>query len=312
MVVALSDRHKVRFYSSTDLKKWKPLGEFGGQGSTDGGVWECPDLFALPVGGRMRWVLSVGVSGGAPAGGNGTQYFIGDFDGAAFHNAGGADTVLWADHGPDFYAAQSWSNVPPSDGRRILIGWMTNFRYAPHEPTKPWRGTQSLPRELSLVLAAAGPRLAQAPVRELSALRGEPLAAGEFAAAGQALEIEAMLDAGKDARLAVCAADDARTVIGYDAARRRVYVDRTSSRPGAPFDEEFPGTFSAPVAGDAGGMIDLRVIVDRTSVEVFADRGLSVITANTFPPPHAAGLEPGDNLKNLRAWRIETVRQTKE
>lgn len=84
MTVALSDQHKVSFYSSTDLKNWTHLSDFGPAGAT-GGAWECPDLFPLPVDGnakKTKWVLAVGTQ--SIAGGTGVQYFVGDFNGTTF------------------------------------------------------------------------------------------------------------------------------------------------------------------------------------------------------------------------------------
>jgi levanase len=86
MAVALSDQHKVSFYSSTDLRNWTHLSDFGPAGAT-GGAWECPDLFPLPVDGnpkKTKWVLVVGTNPGSIAGGSGVQYFTGDFDGTRF------------------------------------------------------------------------------------------------------------------------------------------------------------------------------------------------------------------------------------
>jgi len=132
MVVALSPQRKLRFYGSPDLKRWTPLGEFGPAGAV-GGVWECPDLFELPVDGKAektRWVLIVNLNPGAIAGGSGTQYFVGDFDGSRFTTAssGSATAALWADYGKDFYATNSFSDIPASDGRRIWLGWISNWQ----------------------------------------------------------------------------------------------------------------------------------------------------------------------------------------
>ncbi len=83
MVTVLADQHKVRFFGSADLKRWERLSDFGPAGAT-GGVWECPDLFALPVDrdpARTKWVLDVDINPGGIAGGSGGQYFIGMFDG---------------------------------------------------------------------------------------------------------------------------------------------------------------------------------------------------------------------------------------
>src|SRR5678815_5412567 len=149
MTVAKPDQRKVLFWGSPDLKNWQQLGEFGPQGETSG-IWECPDLFDLPVyrGGQKtdetRSVLVVNISGGTPAGGSGCQYFVGRFGGKTFVNDNPKDTKLWADYGADCYAAVSWSDVPKEDGRRIWLGWMTNWRYAGAEPTSPWRTAQSI------------------------------------------------------------------------------------------------------------------------------------------------------------------------
>ena len=85
MTVSLSAEHKVRFYGSDNLKAWTLLSEFGPAGAT-GGVWECPDLFELPLPGTndKRWVLVVNMNPGSVAGGSGGQYFIGRFDGTQF------------------------------------------------------------------------------------------------------------------------------------------------------------------------------------------------------------------------------------
>lgn len=84
MTISWSQQRKVRFYSSPDLKTWTHLSDFGPAGSVTG-IYECPDLIKLKVeGGGEKWVLIVNVGGGAPAGGSGGQYFVGDFDGTKF------------------------------------------------------------------------------------------------------------------------------------------------------------------------------------------------------------------------------------
>ena len=106
MVTVLSDQHKVRLFGSPDLKRWQMLSDFGPAGAT-GGVWECPDLFPLPVDGNrdeMRWVLDVDINPGGVAGGSGGQYFVGSFDGTRFVNDNSPATTLWVDYGKDFYA----------------------------------------------------------------------------------------------------------------------------------------------------------------------------------------------------------------
>ena len=76
-----------------------------------------------------------------------------------------SEAGLWLDYGKDYYAAVSWADVPRSDGRRLFLGWMSNWEYAQDVPTSPWRSAMALPRELSLRKSSAGLRLA-------SSLRG--------------------------------------------------------------------------------------------------------------------------------------------
>lgn len=307
MVVALSDQRKVRFYGSPDLKKWSLLSEFGGQGCVEG-IWECPDLFPLKLGDKMHWVLVVNVGWGGPASGMSTaQYFAGDFDGTTFHNANGKDVKLWADYGPDFYAVQTWSNVPASDGRTLSIAWMSSPRYAGDEPTNPWRGGMTLPREVSLVETKDGPRLAQTPVRELAVLREKELAPAEWPTAGDTFEVEATLDLGKSASFTI--ASDRKgfaTIVGYDADRRQVYVDRRDARQGKPFHRDFPGRYAAPIITGKDGTLPLRIFVDRSSVEVFADDGLSVLTVNTFPDPVTVGFRAPEDVQ-IKLWRLKSI-----
>ena len=120
-------------------------------------------------------MLVVNVNPGNPVGGSGTQYFTGTFDGLRFASAGDTTKTRWADYGADFYAAVSWNDVPPSDGRRVWIGWMSNWLYGQKVPTSPWRSAMSVPRAVGLRYTPGGLRLVQQPVAELASLgRGSP------------------------------------------------------------------------------------------------------------------------------------------
>lgn len=184
MVVVLPDDRAALFYRSPDLQRWAPSGRF--EAPFDGqGIWECPDLIALPVDGREQplWLFKVDVFGGHPSGGTGARWFCGHFDGHVFtrDTAGApAHEPAWADGGADFYAAQSWAHLPPPPGggapRTVWLAWMNCHRYAKLLPTHPWRGSMTLPRELALRRGAQGWQLLQRPVPELQALRGAPLA----------------------------------------------------------------------------------------------------------------------------------------
>jgi fructan beta-fructosidase len=298
MVVSLSKEQKVHFYGSPNLKNWTLLSEFGNAGVADKNVlWECPDLFELPIegqAGKKRWVLIVNINPGGVAGGSGGQYFIGTFDGKTFTNDNPADTKLFLDHGKDFYAAVSFSDIPKRDGRRIIIGWMSNWQYAGKEPTTPWRTAQSIPRELKLQQTAAGLRLVQRPIAELQMLRGnQDLVRNQkigndqnlsklFLMSGEALEIIGEFEVGKDAGAMVrLRSGPTETLVGYDAARGKMFVDRTKSG-NVDFNKNFAGMNEAPLATKRG-KVKLHIFVDRSSVEVFGNDGEAAITDRIFP-----------------------------
>lgn len=330
MIVALSDQHKVRFYSSPDLKHWKLEGEFGPKGAT-GGVWECPDLFPLRVEGDsslVKWVLEIGLNPGSVAGGSGGQYFIGNFNGKTFRPDSaittGPDDAYWVDYGKDFYAATSWSDIPESDGRRIWIGWLDNWEYAKQAPTTPWRGAQSIPRSLHLKSYPYGMRLIQQPVRELKELRGKHYHYANLeldgpnsilkkdGVEGTSYEVDAVFRAGNSDRfgLKVRKGNGQETTVGYDAINRDMYVDRTKSG-NTGFSPDFPGIQKGPLAPE-GDKIRLHIFVDRSSVEVFGNDGQTVITDTIYPDPKSRGIElfsknGKTELLSLDIWKLKSI-----
>ncbi|GAA1218059.1 glycoside hydrolase family 32 protein [Prauserella alba] len=292
MSIAVGDR--IRFYGSPNLLQWEQLSEFGANHGAHGGVWECPDLFQLPVDGdhrRGKWVLIVSINPGGPAGGSGMQYFLGDFDGTTFTADGAPGDVLWADEGADFYAAVSWSDVP--DGRRLWLGWMSNWSYAADIPTSPWRGGMSVPRELGLVSTAAGTRLAQQPVRELERVRRNRRTwKGTVSEQGGAPDTEGtVLDIAVEFRLTgatatsfgfdVFADGSHRTRIGYDVTTQELFVDRRHSGQ-TTVHTDFPAKHTVALT-PVDDVLRIRIVLDRANVQVFGDRGQAVITDLVFP-----------------------------
>lgn len=303
MVVAWPVKRQIRIYESPDLKSWKHLSDFGPAGSTTG-IWECPDLFPVGVEGspsRTSWVLVVNVGGGAPAGGSGTQYFVGNFDGTRFVLADqparkATEAALWADWGPDFYAAVSWSDIPERDGRRLWIGWMSNWTYANDVPTFPWRSAMTVPRELLLRDTPDGLRLVQTPVRETRLLRGREerlrraavteadawLAAREFPAGLAELELrlEEIPPTGVlTLRLQHGTPSETRVEADFGAGELR--IDRTRSGR-SDFNAAFPGVHTAPLRV-VDGRLNLRILVDVSAIEVFAQGGETVMTELILP-----------------------------
>ena len=271
MVLAAGDG--VRFYASRDLLAWESTGVFVPERGRPHGVWETPDLFALPVEGARghRWVLSAGATDHAPAGGSGTRYWTGGFDGATFS----ADAAArWVDHGADFYAAQSWSDV--ADGRRVWIAWMSNWMYASHVPAAAARGQLTVPRQVGLEPDGAdGWVLVQRPVDEIARHLSDPVApgAGVPLRTGAAwVRLRTHADAHGCAVVTVAAAD-AHVQVVHDPAAGTVTVDRTGA---AGIGHGFAGVHTAPVPSGRG--VDLDVVIDRSSIEVFADGGRACLT----------------------------------
>lgn len=295
MVIAAGDH--VRFYTSSNLKEWEFASEFGKEEGSHDGVWECPDLFELPVEGidEKKWVLvvSIGDNPGVPEGSR-TQYFIGHFDGKKFINDNSKETILWLDYGRDNYAGVTWSDIPEEQNRRVFIGWMSNWRYAGRTPTTSWRGAMTFPRELKLFKDEDGfIYLAQQPIAELSKLRDERLVNLEdvligpektnlSVILGDLLEIiaEFELETAEEFGIKVRKSEQKsqETIVGYDAIQKKIFIDRTRS---GDIVEE-PVRHYAPLE-TKDNRIRLHILVDRSSVEVFANDGKVVMTDLIFP-----------------------------
>lgn len=294
MVLVAGDH--VRFYKSKNLREWSLSGEFGkGEGSHDG-VWECPDLFELPIDdtGRTKWVLiiSIGDNPRCPEGSR-TQYFIGEFDGNTFINDNTADHIMWLDYGRDNYAGVSWSDIPEQDGRRVIIGWMSNWKYANETPTGSWRGAMTLPRALSLTDRDGSVSLTQMPVRETEQLRKESMRWNDVTVTPETpfwqkvkedlLEIEADIDIrfGEEVHIGLTSSGEGEIVIGYDPKNQWIFIDRSKSGI-TDFHASFASKHGARIAA-LNGKIKLHIWLDRNSVEVYADHGLVALTDQIFP-----------------------------
>lgn len=118
---------------------------------------------------ERKWVLTVSVNDGSPAGGTGMQYFVGEFDGQKFIADSNQEKGLWIDYGKDFYAGVTWNHVPKD--RRLMIAWADNWQYRDYLPTSPFKGQMSCVRELKLVQKEKKYILKQLPVKEMECLR---------------------------------------------------------------------------------------------------------------------------------------------
>jgi len=326
MVAVLADERKAVFFDSHDLKTWALRGSFEAAAG-EKGQWECPDLFELAVDGNpanKKWVLVVNRNPGAPAGGTGTRYFVGSFDGARFVNETPETQELWADYGKDFYATNSFADLPSKDPRKIWMGWISNWQYANREPTAVWRGAQSLPRALSLSQFPDGIRLVQKPISETQGLRerefleltnvsvSTAMQAMHLAnVRGDMLEIEAELAPGeaKEMGLRLRKGAGEETILGFKPGSKEVFVDRTRSGE-VGFAPEFPGRHKASVGESS--QLKLHVFLDRSSLEVFVNDGERVLTDRIYPAVSSDGIELySDSAKSrvlsLTIWKLGSV-----
>lgn len=308
--MVLATGTSVSFYTSTDLRTWVFASRFMSNGLP--GVWECPDLFALPVDedpAHIQWVLNVSsttpihIRGGAIS----MHYFVGDFDGERFSALTGP---LPTTYGADDYAAVSWSDIPHGDRRRIWLGWMSHWNYARQVPTDSWQGMLTLPRGLALKSQAQEIRLVQQPVRELEALRqethtwhdqtigwGHSPGDGNFLAGmeADACEIIAEFEVAErktlpsEFGLRVRVGEHQETRIGYIVAAETLFVDRTRSG-ASDFHPGFPTRHIAPL-GFPNGRLKLQIFVDRCSIEVFGNDGAAYVADLIFPDQRAQKLE---------------------
>jgi fructan beta-fructosidase len=270
------------FYDSQDLKSWRPT-------SWLGGFFECPDIFELAVQGRdslKKWVIH-GADG---------RYLLGKFDGAGFMPD--SQEKIAMDHGRNFYAVYTYSNIPPQDGRTVQLAWMRGGKY----PDMPFNQQLTFPCRVSLRSTAEGLRLCRQPVREIERLRtkrhawdslvlkpGENLLEGIN---GELFDIQAEIEPGR-------AEEVGFRIRGVNVVYR-------------------PGSQTVRCLGQDGplkmkdGRIKLRLLIDRTSVELFGNDGLLSMSSCMLGADDNRTLEAfctGGPAKvpTLTVWRLKSI-----
>ncbi len=247
------DQNDYALFGSTNLKEWDRLSDLQIPDT------ECPDIFELPVDDdpdNTKWVFW-GAAG---------KYYVGSFDGTTFTPEGDAHR---ADYGANFYAAQTWSDVPESNGRRIQIAWMSGSK----PPDMPFNQQMSFPCALTLRTTSEGIRLHREPVAEIENIHtythawsdlalkpGENLLAGLI---GELFDIRAEIALNDAAAVGFnIRGEDVR----YDVAEQQLtFLER--SGPLAPKD----------------GKISLQILVDRISIEAFGNAGELSMTSYFLP-----------------------------
>ena len=302
MVLAAGD--KVHFYISKNLKDWEKQSEFGRRIGAHGGVWECPDFFPIIVEGSddYKWVLLQSINPGGPNGGSATQYFVGDFDGNKFtldesflqdlkHNKS-----QWLDFGRDNYAGVTFSNISEVDGRKLFIGWMSNWDYAQKVPTDKWRSSMTISRELKLLKEGKQYKLSSEPVRELKnyisktikkdvlKIKKETIIIDKSMVDLSRLDISFTMKDLKDDNYTFSFSNKSNNSIRFGINKKEKYffIDRKNAGI-VSFSDNFANQISkAPFSIDFD-KVDVRVIVDKTSIEIFYNNGKTVMTEIFFP-----------------------------
>jgi fructan beta-fructosidase len=292
-VMTLAVKDHVEFYGSQDLKTWKKLGEFGKHEGSHDGVWECPDLFKITDSeGKQKDVLLLSINPGAPNGGSGTQYFVGRFDGRSFVSDTPGKNAGWIDYGTDDYAGVTFANVPATDGRRLFMGWMSNWLYGERVPTETWRSAMTIPRELTLEQTQQGPILKSMPVKELTDLVAS---SADVAAATDADTVHIFTNTHSSFSPIVIGGSigessfiielrnslNQKTAFGFQADKNQYYIDR-GLKTNTSFHKDFAARIVAPRHSDSS-IIEFLAVIDVASIELFLDGGRTTMTATYFP-----------------------------
>ena len=292
-IMSLATKQTITFYGSANLKSWTRLSEFGDGIGSHGGVWECPDLVSLDYNGKTKWVLLVSINPGGPNGGSATQYFIGDFDGKTFR-ADALPYPLWMDYGRDNYAGVTWSNIPENDGRKIFMGWMSNWDYANNVPTKNFRSAMTVARELKIANNGKHLVVSNYPVSETKTLRALESAKKDVVVEKEVV-LSNLLDKNKGTyEIEMTLKPQNAGIFGFilqnskneelefrfDMTTGFFSIHRHKSGL-VDFEGRFAAGMNAPlVKKDA---YKVRVLVDKASAEIFINEGELALTTIFFP-----------------------------
>ena len=316
MALMFPVEHFVQFYSSKNLKEWNHLSDYGPAGDTSG-VWECPDLTQVPIEGmpgKKKWVLQTSQNGSM-------QYFVGEFNGTKFTNENPMNKIVRPDYGPDYYAAIAYNQLPAAH-LPTAIGWLNNWNYANDIPTKPWKGAMSLPRNISVKKINNEWVLLQEPVAALRSLRTKtwelknetinetkllPVKSIQF-------EMEIVIEPSVQSTTGVRIAKSGNNFfeIGYDAAKQLLYIDRSKSGARS-FNKNFENLsrFETPVILH-NRQLQLHIFFDHSIVEVFANNGEAVLTAQIFPDESYNAIElfsTGGRSQLVKSilWKMKSI-----
>ena len=271
MILAAGQHMEI--YTSDNLKDWKLESSFGEKYGNHGGVWECPDLMKMKVRGtdKEKWMLICNINPGGPFGGSATQYFIGDFDGYKFTCESKPEVTKWMDYGKDHYATVTFDNAPA--GRRVAIAWMSNWQYANQAPTQQYRSGNSIPRDLGLFEYKGETYCSVVPSPEMTAARSKK------ATKSLSESCEMVVNLKGNSTITLSNDKGEKVVMLYDAKAETFSMDRTKSGK-MDFSNDFAATTKAPTYGKIS---QLRIFIDKSSIEVLDAEGKMAMTNLVFP-----------------------------
>jgi sucrose-6-phosphate hydrolase SacC (GH32 family) len=275
-VMVLYDHDQYRIFTSKNLLDWVD------RNSVIPDSHECPDMFELPLDGdrsKMKWVVVRG---------NG-KYSVGQFDGVKFTEE---TPQIPGDSGPNFYAAQTWENMNTGDGRRIQIAWMQN--YAGGYPNMPFNQQLSFPRELTLRSTPDGPRLFREPIKEIALLHGleNDLSARDLPintgivlrSVGESFHIlaDVKIPEGSTLTFHLCGARLDLTHAAMECVGTKVLV--------------------------SGELTHVDILVDRTSIEAFANHGEASLSGLILPQNQGVMVETTGGPVTLQSLKVFDVK----
>lgn len=295
-VALIAEGQKIGFYTSANLKDWTQVSEYANSGL---GILECPDLFKMRADdGTTHWVMGMSANGyltGAP---NTYAYWTGSFDGTTFT----PDTAApqWADHGFDWYGAVTWEDPTAPLDKRYASGWMNNWSYPHSTPTWPndgFNGTDSITRQLALKKYGSTYSLTSKPVPALNNIATQTTNLGTFSVNGTVpltysgtsyqLETTVTWSTAQNIGLGLRRSNDGTRHADVGVTGTYSYLNRGGTTnpdtSGQKLESRAPFDMSAQT-------VRLRILVDRTTIEVFVDDGRFVHSSQVFPDPADAGI----------------------
>ncbi|MFG6685204.1 glycoside hydrolase family 32 protein [Mariniflexile sp. HNIBRBA6329] len=315
--LVLVAKDHVQIYESPNIKDWSKISEFRFNDNPPLGVWECPDLFKLPVEGsnEQKWVLIISHGGeSAPNGGSGTRYFVGDYDGTTFTT--NQKESQWIDYGTDNYAGVTFNNTP--DNKRIFIGWMSNWNYATVTPTEKWRSAMTLPRELSVYKQNNQYFLKSKPIDGFDAMT-QSVAKNEISGDFphkisfenlQHSEISFDAEIKDSLQIVFSNNEGEKYILAYNKANGLFTTDRTHSGQ-VDFSENYLKTAFQTMNIGTKDALSIKIVLDASSAEIFLNNGEFVMTNQIFPNENYTHFEilPNTDLKieNFNLKEIENA-----